>query len=426
MIHQAARLRFSAQIGVLAFLLHVLPVRQGRAEDRLDVKTIYYEEGDGRVSVFAPTFLYEKSFGPSLTIKVEGIYNSISGATPSGAPPVARSGDDGREDEREDIGEGPSFVYRAGATPSSAPSTPTSSGRGSGTSSSTSSSSPAAADALGGTLPFGDIEDTRMGLNVEVIKRLDRHALSGKLSFSTEDDYDSFGLALGDAIDFNMRNTTLRFGVGVTHDIVSPVNVSTDEDKDTVELLVGVDQLLGPKTRVSANVTYGRVEGFMTDPYKVVELNGALVPENRPGEQDKTTVALSFARFIEALRASAEVSYRWYDDSFGITSHTTSLAWYQRVGSEFIVRPVVRLYDQSAADFYAVRFSGTPAFYSADYRVSEMQALGYGMKLIWSPSTRLSFDVAYERYEQEGKDSQTSADAYPSADIVTTGVRLWF
>ena len=73
----------------LAALLPWLVLRRAEAEERLDFKTLYYKEDGDRMKVFAPSVLLEHEFTPSLMIKLEGIYNAISGATPTGAPPAA-------------------------------------------------------------------------------------------------------------------------------------------------------------------------------------------------------------------------------------------------------------------------------------------------------------------------------------------------
>ncbi|MCX6998180.1 MAG: DUF3570 domain-containing protein, partial [Kiritimatiellaeota bacterium] len=104
------RLRFHYDKAlVLALALNLLPLRRAAGgEDRLDFKTLIYKEDGDRMQIIAPTATLEKELTPTLTIRIEGIYNSISGASPTGAPP-------------------------AGAAPGAAPSAPTSRGGGAGT-----------------------------------------------------------------------------------------------------------------------------------------------------------------------------------------------------------------------------------------------------------------------------------------------------
>jgi Protein of unknown function (DUF3570) len=120
-----------------------------------------------------------------------------------------------------------------------------------------------------------------------------------------------------------------------------------------------------------------------------------------------------------------------------VRSATFETAWYQNIGSKLILVPSLRLYRQSAADFYFISLDGTTVtpsripsaagpHYSSDYRLSKLESSSLGLKLVWTPVERLLFDVAYERYSMRGLDGHTSASAYPSANIVTLGVqRSW-
>jgi hypothetical protein len=447
-------LNVTLRAAALALLLQALPLRDLRAEDRLDFKTMFYQEERGRMRVIAPTVLYEKQVNSIFGIKLECIYNAITGASPTGAPPPKRSTAGGssaqapvtpalapqpseheEEEERDDKALRSPAAQKAplvrqysklsGATPVTTPAPTTTSG---GTAPSTAGTTAPTTDGAteGNGVPLATADDTRIGASLEFNARLGRHLAAAQVSLSSEDDYHSLGLALRDAVDFNNKNTALLFGGSVAHDRITAKTLAADETKDTIEALIGVTQLIDAKTFFTINLSRGHVSGYLSDPYKVVELNGQIVPERRPDSKDKTAILLLLSRYVESLRGSAELSYRWYDDSFGITANTYGAAWHQRLGQTFILSPSVRLYDQSAADFYALRFSGNPEFYSSDYRVSPMQAFGYGLKLAWLPVEWFGADIAYERYEQRGKDGDMPADAYPSANIVTVGVRFWF
>ena len=101
-----------------------------------------------------------------------------------------------------------------------------------------------------------------------------------------------------------------------------------------------------------------------------------------------------------------------------------------------MISPLFRYYRQSAADFYGTHFAGDPSnpfdptplptYYSADYRLSRMETFTYGVELTARVSKRISFDLSYQRYETFGLDPATSPSAYPKANIVTAGARLWF
>jgi hypothetical protein len=269
------------------------------------------------------------------------------------------------------------------------------------------------------------VEDERWGFTLDVARRFEGQTLGGQFAYSTESDYQSLGLSLRDTIDFNQRNTALLLGAAYTHDIINAATMNSEETKDTVDVMVGLTQTLDIRTLLTVNLTYGHVNGFLTDPYKVVELNDVLLPENRPDTKDKYVLYVALTRYVALMNASAELSYRHYTDNFGIAAGTFGLAWYQKLGPHLTVRPAVRYYSQTAADFYDVRFTGAPEFYSSDYRLSAFDAVGYGLKVIWQPTPRFSVDAAVERYEQSARDGFTPGDAYPSSMLIIAGVRIW-
>lgn len=460
MFRESCRLRDPA-VWVLVLALQVLPLRRSRAEERIDFKTMVYQEDDDRMRIVAPTVLWEHELNPTVTIKLEGIYNSISGASPTGAPatytpasataprpvPAPRppgggtggggGGDEDDDDESEiddrkrsrspQPGSARRYLFHAGATPPPAPSPSPGPGNPPSASAPAPSSAPAAAPATPGVrIPMAEVEDTRVGFNLSLIKRIGRHTPTGQLSFSTESDYRSMGIALTDSVDFNKKNTALLYGGAYTHDLIDAISMPSSETKDTMDLILGVTQLVDPETFFTVNLSLGHAAGYMNDPYKVVELNGELVGEKRPESKDKRIVFVSLNRFFLPAAGAAELSYRWYGDSFGIQANTIQFAWFQKLNGSFVLVPAVRYYDQTEADFYAYRFTGAPEFYSSDYRVSALQSLGYGLKLIWTPNERFSLDLAFDRFVQDGQDGITPGEVYPVANIVTAGVRIWF
>lgn len=466
MISNRSRYRVVLLSFMVAGLMLTASPRRARAETLVDLKTLYYIEDGNRIEVIAPMAAFQTETGDGLTIRLEGIYNSISGATPTGAPLVGGTksasvapvvivkkpkpvipddggDDDGGEDQEEnDKGNrvrrpatinalsshspvsAQAFNSLSGATPPvpPVPPTPTPTPGKKGT---TVPVTPTPAS-TGGKLPVANFEDTREAATLDLSYRMGRHTPGIALSYSQESDYLSRGVALKDAIDFNKKNTTLLVGVAGTFDDVRPANGLPDDTKTTYDLMVGVTQVLDPLTLLTINGTIGRTEGFLSDPYKVVEMNGALAQEKRPDSRDKQILFGSLVRYVEALDGSLESSYRFYNDSFGVQAHTLTLAWYQKLGPQWMVRPLLRYYTQSEADFYAVRFTGSPHYYSSDYRNSQMSSLGGGLKVIWTPNSRISLDVAYERYEQWGLDNVTPDELYPSANIIMVGLRLWF
>ena len=109
---------------------------------------------------------------------------------------------------------------------------------------------------------------------------------------------------------------------------------------------------------------------------------------------------------------------------------TAALTWHQRLGKHFIVEPLFRFSEQSAASFYSPSFTGPfspnpPGFHSSDYRLSNMFTLDYGLQATAIHNDHLRVTAGYHRYEMNGLDNTTS-DMYPKANVFTVGFSiLW-
>ena len=188
----------------------------------------------------------------------------------------------------------------------------------------------------------------------------------------------------------------------------------------------------------------GTAHGYLSDPYKGFRFTdypdlATLFREKRPDNRSKQIGYFSLTHFVTPLKGSAELSYRLYHDSYGILSHTVTLSWFQKLGKHVVVSPMFRFVDQSEANFYAVQLPGDallppddpfyipiPRHYSSDYRLSALQTFTYGISAMVKIKDRVTLDLEYQRYVMSGKDSVTSASAYPNANTFSAGFRIWF
>lgn len=380
-----AALRRRSELGLLLAGLLLAQPRPARAENSVSYKYEDYREADGRIAVQTQNGLVEQDLGPDMHLKLQGVIDAIAGATPSGQP----------------------------AKP-------------------------------GGSVPLTHMTDRRKAWSADFSRQFPRINVDLGFANSRESDYVSRGLSLNTLTDFNQKNTTLLLGVAGTDDDVKVYYQQPHENKRSTDLIAGVTQLLDPRTSVAVNLGYGHSSGYMGDPYRVVQKTVEIIPgvflpltsaENRPRARNKWTLTASVNRAYPGLNGAAEASYRLYHDTFGTTAHTVELAWFQKFGERFVLRPGLRYYDQSAADFYLISLDGTtiprpttpnPAgpFYSADYRLSALRSFAYGLKAIWKINASWQLDAALDEYEMHGKDNITPSGAYPRATISTLGVKF--
>ena len=383
------RFKSPCSSAVLALCLMLANPRSGRAENALSYKYEDYSEADGRIGVTTQIALLDQDLGPDSHVKVQGVIDAIAGASPNGQP------------------------------------------------------APAGSDQV----PLTALRDRRKAWNVNFSHQFSTTNLDLGVAHSRESDYVSKGWSINTLTDFNQKNTTLLAGVAGTDDKVKVFYQSSWSGKRTNDVIVGVTQLLDPHTSVSFDLTWGHATGYLSDPYKIVQKRTEVSPgnflplqflENRPGSRNKWIALASLNHAFVDLRGAVEAGYRFYHDTFGTNAHTLELTWLQQISRTLILTPTLRLYEQSAANFYYYNLDqttilpveGSPPpqgpFYSSDYRLSALRTTSYGLKAVWSATARLQIDLGVDRYDMRGKDSVTARTAYPHATIITAGAKfIW-
>ena len=367
--------------------------KTGRGEDSLTFKAQSWQEDNQRIRVDSQYAQLEADLSTSTHFKLMGLIDSIAGATPTGEKPLA-------------------------------PGDPT---------------------------PLASMHDRRKAWDAEFSHQFARINVTAGFANSRESDYVSNGWSLNTVTDFNDKNTNLLIGYGRTDDKINEEKLgwTIKRPKTGNDFMIGVNQLLDPNTSISANISYGQSRGYMSDPYKIVSTTKLdldpgfyyTVPENRPMEKNKVSVFLAANHNVEKLHGALDASYRYYHDTFGITSHTLSLLWVQKVGEKFIIQPSLRLYRQSAADFYYTDLdaagiitsyepllgqtgTGKAPFYSSDYRLAHLQTIDYGLKVVWKIKPWVAVDFAYNRYDSRPLDHITPKDAFSQAHVFTLGLKF--
>ena len=413
----------------LSLPLPLVGASRGRADDSIGFSHQTYAEEHGRIQVQTETLRIEKTITPWLDLTVREIYDGISGATPTGAPPIRRL-------KMIDPGTGAAI----------APSSITGYTRQLDGVSGASQSGPAIRAMAQNKLPVVDSPDQRLGTDVAVGLTFGQHRFVPEFSYSNESDYRSYGLALNYTYEFNDKNTTLSVGWAHAYDRVLANQftfLTQSALKNTDSFIIGGTQLLGPGTVLGANLTLGHARGYLTDPYRAVvfeesELDAEnrviLNGERRPSSRHSQALLLSLTQSVKPLDASVEGTYRFYHDSYGIVANTLSVAWFQKFGKGLIVSPSVRYHRQTAADFYGIQFPGdpindpdlVPKFYSADYRLSKMETLTLGLEATIKLREHLDLHLGYQRYWMHGLDHETDQSTYPKANIFTVGLSYAF
>ena len=370
-----------ARVALFALYLHLAAPKWAVAEDHISVKWQDYAEDDDRIRVISRYLGFEKEIGSQFVLKGHGVHDAISGATPTGTP----AGEDGQ-------------------------------------------------------VPLSNLTDIREAGVVDLDWIHGIHTSTFQFSYSSEHDFLSRGYSYSQTSEFNKRNTGLNYGISLIDDDVRPNFFNESREKESYDYFLGLSQTLDPNTVVTLNFTYGDFSGYLSDPYKLMRKETEILPgiflplsfaENRPSDRTRRIWFVNLKRFFPAANGSLDFDYRYFNDTWGIESHTFDLEWYQKIGEKLILRPKYRYYSQGAANFYTLDLTGEDfdpddvipgqaPHYSADYRLAKLATHTYGLKAVYRISDSYSLDVAFERYEMEGRD-ETPDSAFPDADVLTIG-----
>lgn len=387
-------------------LLGALPAAPALADEaspwQFDTAFLYWGESDGRVQDLSVTAAVKRALDEDRSFALNATFDTLTGASPSGAVPSA-----GVQTFTRPSGEG-SYSIAAGATPLD-----------------------------------DSFKDTRVALSGAWRQSLgDSMRWEAGASASHEYDYQHLGVNARLERDFNLRNTTVYLGAAYGKDYVKPVggaplgfsamrgigdnrNKAGSDSKDVLDALFGVTQVLSRRSVLELAYSYGKSDGYLSDPYKLLSVVDPVtgVPvagpagtgrnlylfERRPDSRTKQSLYAEWRHAFD--RDSFALSYRFMDDDWGVRSNTVDARYrWNRTANDYL-EPHLRWYQQGAADFYrSVLFSNAalPAFASADARLAESDAYTVGLKY----GRRMSsgeFSLRLEYYRQTAKASPGAA-----------------
>ena len=257
------------------------------------------------------------------------------------------------------------------------------------------------------------IKDSRTEVNVSGTHYAESRSTALTLSRSREDDYEADALSVSGEWTFNDDLTTLSAGASYSSDVIEPSDAAifgrvTREERTTRSISVGVGQILNRLSALYAGLSLTDHTGYLSDPYKLRDA--------RPDGRVERALSVRYRRFLLRPNGALHLDYRFYDDDWGIASHTLHTSWYQNVGARFQIVPNLRYYSQLAAEFYLPidNFLLPPDIsQSSDFRLSAYGAVTGGIKgIVQRP--RWALTVSVDRYMGSEKYGLSSGPEHPA------------
>jgi Protein of unknown function (DUF3570) len=271
----------------------------------------------------------------------------------------------------------------------------------------------------------GGMSDYRKAGDVKLTKYFSRAAVSLGYSTGQENDYDAKGYSLDGRWSTEDNNTTFNVGFGHDNDKILAPNpavrlgssAAVNGRKLTDQLIVGVTQVISANDIAQVNFSYsdGKSRDMVVgtsafnDAYKKFD--------TRPTTRKSSVLLTRWNHHFASNGSSLKLSYRYYADSFKVSSHTVGVDWAVPVGN-LTVTPSARYFSQSAADFYVDYVpDGTPdsnggilncfysnlcgkQFVSFDQRLAAFGAVTVGLKASYKLTKEWTMDGKAELYQQ--------------------------
>ena len=205
--------------------------------------------------------------------------------------------------------------------------------------------------------------------------------------------------------DLNKANTTVAAGVAYSLNLPQLHPSEQMETQHSFDGYASVTQSWTKRTVTQFGYEVNQINGFQTNPVLRTKVNGVYTLGNSPDA--RTRQALS-ARLRQGLPAETflELDYRRYHDNWDLDSDTLTVGLSHHFGETVVGGATYRNYTQTGTYFYQPSYTGSPVYYTGDFRLFPFDSDSvtgraeitpkrgfFGMK----PGTTLTLE--YERYK---------------------------
>jgi uncharacterized protein DUF3570 len=272
-------------------------------------------------------------------------------------------------------------------------------------------------------------------VNIEYIRNKTTYSLG--FTNSAERDYISntphFQISqdmFGDLTTVTMGFSSSRNSVGENVGSAEVPNVVWVGTSQSRSYSLGLSQIITRNLIGGVTVDVITDAGYLANPYRFIRFVDDS-PGNAKGyslgsqvypETHTSTAVEGRLKYYLPYRAAATVSYRYFRDTWGITSDTVEFGYTQPIRNIWILEGTVRLYEQGHANFYSDLFpyADSQNFMSRDKELAASKNVTLGAKATyaflpdgWKIFKRGTATLDVTRMQIKYSDFRDIKDAYP-------------
>ncbi len=237
-------------------------------------------------------------------------------------------------------------------------------------------------------------DEVRHEFNIGVAQLLGSGILTADGLYSTESDYTSSTLIGNFTQYFAENNTSLQLGIVRSWDKVFPKTKHWTKDKNVTTLNANFTQNISKSLVLQLLSSYTDNNGLLSDNYQLVPISiggkDSLFDPIHPDLRIRRAAALSL-KYRLTDQSSLQVGYRYYWDSWDITSNTFS-ANYERYLSKHVILDVGwRGNFQTQAFFFKQKYLIPEQYMTTDIKLDAAYSNELQLNFILSGGDRQNF-----------------------------------
>lgn len=225
----------------------------------------------------------------------------------------------------------------------------------------------AASDSCARCHPEGSNNGRVVG-GLSLVRKYGDSKVTAGAEFSKELFYAATTLLTSASRDLHNGNTTVAGGF--SYSLNQPQLHPSEESKlqQSVDAFASLTQSWTKTTITQVGYEVNQVNGYQSNPFLRTKLNDVFTVGQTP---DTRTRQAFTARLRQALPAQTflEADFRHYLDSWSVNSNALSIGLSHHFGDRVVGGGSYRWYDQSGAFFYAPSYTGSPQYFTGDFRL---------------------------------------------------------
>ena len=181
---------------------------------------------------------------------------------------------------------------------------------------------------------------------------------------------------------FNEGSTALNLKLSSYADTVRLIRFDGIEEptekRNTLTFDLSMTQTLTPYSVINLGISHTAQSGFLSTPYNAVLVDNDFVSETLPDSRKRQAYSLRYKYGFP--KDSMQLGYSYYEDDWGINAHVAEMRYTMHKRNGMLrIEPSYRYYQQTAADFYAIRFNEPSEFLTSDSDLGDFDGHSLGV-----------------------------------------------